>query len=99
ALPRPADQPGDVHPALGEHRGQEVAELVVAGDAHRDDLVAQLDQVDGGAGGGARGGEPDLVDEHGVLPVGDAGDGPGEDVDDVDADCDDGHGLNRQTSD
>ncbi|GAA1670276.1 hypothetical protein GCM10009733_079580 [Nonomuraea maheshkhaliensis] len=60
--------------------------------------MAQFDEVDRRARGGARGGEADLVYQHGVLALGDVIDGPGEYVDDVDADGDDGHSLNRQTS-
>ena len=72
--------------------------FVVADRAHGDHVVAQFDQIHGGAGRRAGGREADLVDEHGVLALGDVLDGPGEDVDDVDADGDDGHSLNRQTS-
>ncbi|GAA3106892.1 hypothetical protein GCM10020001_025990 [Nonomuraea salmonea] len=96
--PCPAGQRGGVDAALGQHHEQEVGELVVADRSHGDHVVAQLDQIDRGARGRARSGQADLVDQHGVLALGDVIDGPGEDVDDVDADGDDGHSLNRQTS-
>jgi hypothetical protein len=91
-----AGEVAGVHAMLAHERHQQVTGVVRADRAHRHHAGAQLGQVDGRARGRARGGQPDLLQQHAALAGRDRGDGTAEDVEDVRAEAHHERGRGRQ---